>query len=177
LSRPLDAVDFGVVAVAGVGPSWAGSTYSSIRRPIRQASNQSNRCECITRTPLLGPFAGTSASALQARDEGGQAHNPPQQTAPLFDHDAIDHFVMAITSANVLVRYAVFAGIPPRERENCHDGYDRVCPRRGCTRIAWINHGANEPRDCRTKRAPSPTAGVFRARWRPRRFAPGHHLN
>src|SRR6266487_4915454 len=47
-------------------PSWAGSTYSSIRRPIRQASNQSNRCECITgNPPCSGPVQGPRTGRVE----------------------------------------------------------------------------------------------------------------
>ncbi len=47
-------------------PSWAGSTYSSIRRPIRQASNQSNRCECITgNPPCSGPLQGPRTGRIE----------------------------------------------------------------------------------------------------------------
>jgi hypothetical protein len=63
---------------------------------------------------------------------------------------AIDHFVMAITSAEAAVSHAPFTspGNPPgpTRGEIDHDGYDHIRPVRGCTRVAGINRGANEPR-------------------------------
>ena len=64
---------------------------------------------------------------------------------------AIDDFVMAITSfgsRGPACSHSRARGFPPRPTrgEIDHDGYDHIRPVRGCTRVAGINRGANEPR-------------------------------